>query len=537
MKLKGLALTLPICDLRPLLDGKSRRPSLSPSIATLGQSHIVGFGAAKERKLNIPWRDQDTVFFNCAGAISLSEYLPDGESVNRAVRRVYLDGRALVRFEFMLFCPPKHHYSEYYNRADEFARAFWEDQVTIKQRRSKTEESFSTAIPLIVNKFVAMTTPDFRNEIIRSDLVQDLAPQIQVIGEVSREAELEALKPQHFFEETGISLAFRSLKMKARAAPVDVVYITYPSGRYTRPGHSDYEPLSHIRAHVAWLHADLEVLTHILQRCIAKKDRIEPSLISDYVVHLANGLQSVPSLGHPQEEILFELASVLERFHEKRISRLLRGLKESALPTRLKSQVISILCSYLSRVEPDGSLGEEPLICPSLIDELDAIREGRDAANEYHSVIVTALQTIFCHELGKPRKEQEIDEGRKRVDIVFNNRSQKGFFYDLTHKHNVPCPYVFFECKNYASDPKNPELDQLICRLNDKRGRFGAVVCRNVDDKETMLRRCRDAVHGDQGYPLVLDDSDIKHLLQLRANRDSDGIDDYMDDLFRQLVL
>src|SRR5690349_8070221 len=140
MKLKGLALTLPVCDLRPFVDPKSRRQSLSPSLAELGKTHIVGFGSAKERKLNIPWRDQDTVFFNCGGAISLPEYLPDGESVDRAVRRVYLDGRALVRFEFILFAPPKHHYSEYYNRADQFARAFWEDKVTVKQRRTKTEE-------------------------------------------------------------------------------------------------------------------------------------------------------------------------------------------------------------------------------------------------------------------------------------------------------------------------------------------------------------------------------------------------------------
>ena len=221
---------------------------------------------------------------------------------------------------------------------------------------------------------------------------------------------------------------------------------------------------------------------------------------------------------------------------------LLAGLRGFTLPTLLKDELEPLLEKFLSGAVPIDSGIEggqrDPCVIDTcrLIEKLGAIDEGREAANEYHNFIVEALKTIFFPALQKPNKEQNIHEGRKRVDIVFNNKANKGFFFDLIQRHKVRCPYVFFECKNYSSDPKNPELDQLTGRFSRRRGNFGALVCRKVKDKEVMLQRCKDSIHDNRGYVLVLDDFDIKRLLQLRAN-DPDGIDNYMDDLFRQLMM
>jgi len=173
----------------------------------------------------------------------------------------------------------------------------------------------------------------------------------------------------------------------------------------------------------------------------------------------------------------------------------------------------------------------------SLVGELRAIPPGREAAARYHDFILGALESVFYPQLRKPEKEQRIEGGRKRIDIVFNNGARDGFFFDLIAKHGVYCPYVFFECKNYQGDPANPELDQLRGRFSDRRGKFGVLVCRQVKDKAKMLQRCHDVLNAGAGHVLVFDDGDIIALLQLRAERDYVGLSDYLDEKFRKLVM
>jgi len=172
-----------------------------------------------------------------------------------------------------------------------------------------------------------------------------------------------------------------------------------------------------------------------------------------------------------------------------------------------------------------------------IAEALGSIPAGSEAANAYHTLIMGVLDCIFYPALRKPVKEQEIHEGRKRIDIVFNNGADSGLLFDLTAKHGLDCPYIFFECKNYSSDPRNPEFDQLTGRFNNKRGTFGVLVCRTVQDKETMFKRCKDIAQDNRGYVIVLDDIDVEALLRLRAKNEHRGLDDYIDDKFRRLVM
>lgn len=169
--------------------------------------------------------------------------------------------------------------------------------------------------------------------------------------------------------------------------------------------------------------------------------------------------------------------------------------------------------------------------------DLDAIPTGAQHATAFHNFILGALQAVFYPSLRYPQKEQEIHEGRKRIDITFNNGAKDGFFEDLRSNYNVYCPFVFFECKNYSSDPANPELDQLAGRFGDKRGWFGVAVCRKVQDKALMLNRCKDTLHDSRGWMLVFDDEDIKHLLRLRAEFKFKEITAFMNEQMRKLVM
>jgi hypothetical protein len=169
--------------------------------------------------------------------------------------------------------------------------------------------------------------------------------------------------------------------------------------------------------------------------------------------------------------------------------------------------------------------------------ELDAIPTGAQYATKFHNFIFGALEAIFYPSLRYPQKEEEIHEGRKRIDITFNNGDRFGFFAELGSKYGVLCPFIFFECKNYSSDPGNPELDQLTGRFSDKRGKFGVMVCRSIKDKATMLKRCKDGMLDNRGVVFVFDDNDIKSLLKMRAEKNTAGVNRFMHEQMRQLTM
>jgi hypothetical protein len=52
------------------------------------------------------------------------------------------------------------------------------------------------------------------------------------------------------------------------------------------------------------------------------------------------------------------------------------------------------------------------------------------------------LRRIFATELVNFTSEEEINEGRKRIDITASNRSKDGFFFLLKDTHNIHCPWI-----------------------------------------------------------------------------------------------
>lgn len=144
---------------------------------------------------------------------------------------------------------------------------------------------------------------------------------------------------------------------------------------------------------------------------------------------------------------------------------------------------------------------------------LAQIAPGNASAARYHDAIKGILSKLFYPDLTQPVKEQEIHEGRKRIDLMYDNTAREGIFLDIPQKLNVPCLKIAVECKNYSSDPANPELDQLLGRLSSKRGEVGILVCRSVANRDLWRARCRDAVNEGHGYVLTLEDKDLAELL------------------------
>jgi hypothetical protein len=141
---------------------------------------------------------------------------------------------------------------------------------------------------------------------------------------------------------------------------------------------------------------------------------------------------------------------------------------------------------------------------------LRAIPRGKRTATAYHRQIASLLQEIFIFSFGPAAIEQEIDQGRKRLDIVYPNIAERGFFRWLSLHRRAS--HIIVECKNYTAEVANPELDQLTGRYAPWRSEVGLLVNRQISDKGRLIARCRDAAQAGRGIVIPLDDDDLATL-------------------------
>lgn len=174
----------------------------------------------------------------------------------------------------------------------------------------------------------------------------------------------------------------------------------------------------------------------------------------------------------------------------------------------------------LARLEKSGPSGaveleDEPAIAGALAAVLKSIQAGADTAGDYHSLMIGLVEFLFYPHLVNPRKEKEIHYGRKRIDIFMENGAREGVFHRLHDVRKLPCSFVAIECKNYATEVANPEIDQLAGRFSVNRGKLGFLCCRTFQDRAVFVERCRDTFKDDRGLIIPLDDESVLRFLEL----------------------
>jgi hypothetical protein len=149
--------------------------------------------------------------------------------------------------------------------------------------------------------------------------------------------------------------------------------------------------------------------------------------------------------------------------------------------------------------------------------------------------MIGILEFTFFPKLMHPKKEHEIHQGRKRIDIVMENAAKNGIFHTMPSVRRYPCYYVPFECKNYSRDVANPELDQLAGRFSTNRGKLGFLCCRAFEDRGLFVERCRDTFRDERGLIIPLDDSAVVGLLMCIERNERDHVDDILSELVAEI--
>jgi hypothetical protein len=186
-------------------------------------------------------------------------------------------------------------------------------------------------------------------------------------------------------------------------------------------------------------------------------------------------------------------------------------------------EVLAEYRATLEKLEREGGAfavapDDERALAQALALVLEKITPGPADAAEYHRLMVGVVEFLFFPSLLCPRKEAEIHEGRKRIDIVAENGAFVGLFHRLHSVRGYPCNFVPMECKNYQTDVANPELDQLSSRFSPLRGKAGLLFCRHFENRSLFVQRCRDTLKDDRGLILPFDDNVVRECLDLIAS-------------------
>ncbi len=189
-----------------------------------------------------------------------------------------------------------------------------------------------------------------------------------------------------------------------------------------------------------------------------------------------------------------------------------------------KNAKIDDLDVFGSEVTPNKLNG----IIDSIITKLQKIPEGKDYATEYHNLILGACEFLFYPTLRNPKKEFEINEGRKRIDIVFSNAAQTGIFKTLCEKFKISLNILMIECKNYNKEIANPELDQMSGRLCYNRGMLGIIFCRHLDNEALFIKREQDTFIDENKIIIHITDDRLIQLL--------DTYRDFFDSSYEELI-
>jgi len=214
------------------------------------------------------------------------------------------------------------------------------------------------------------------------------------------------------------------------------------------------------------------------------------------------------------------------------MEKLIRSL-EFRLPSNVSPRFLAqTLLGAVTEASPATMLWRQKF---GPLPSLAAIKPGAAHATRYHRTIFKALEAIFDGVLSNGQVEQEINSGIHRVDIMFDNPEEHGFFGYVRTRLELKADYLPVECKNYSDDLSSSEYDQLSGRLNKER-QVGLLVFRKIKDHVKALEHVK-AKWAKQELIIMLDDEDILRLYKARHDGQISEVNSLLRSKVRSLKL
>ena len=143
-------------------------------------------------------------------------------------------------------------------------------------------------------------------------------------------------------------------------------------------------------------------------------------------------------------------------------------------------------------------------------DHLSSISAGKNGAKEYEDVIGEVIKLCFFRSLTNVQPKERSADGAVIRDWIASNRARDGFWEIVRNMYDAN--QIIWECKNYENLHAD-DFHQMSYYLNDVSGRFGIIVFRGNEIKDSYLKHLKRAVVK-HGLIMILTEKDIEVFLR-----------------------
>jgi len=144
-----------------------------------------------------------------------------------------------------------------------------------------------------------------------------------------------------------------------------------------------------------------------------------------------------------------------------------------------------------------------------------------NADRKFEDSVSQLMASLLYPHLDFAQEQSRTDSGVLIRDLIFYNNNSTEFLDDIYQTYDSK--QLVFELKN-VKEVSREHIFQLNRYLNDQFGKFGIIVTRNPPPKK-VFKNTIDLWSGQRRCILILDDSDLKLMVQVFASKQRDPIE------------